>query len=166
MVGPGLFFAFLALAALPARAREATVGLDAQGVDPMVALHNDSGLDVRDELGRPVSARKVAAELKQAQARAASEAAFASPLPQAAAVAALLDMIEALRLALRGGPAGLPPLQIFGLAPAQRSGNEEGQAALLLAAAFATVLAACAVCRQPQTAFCTSRAPASEVLRC
>ena len=108
----------------------------------------------------------LAAELKQAQVKAASEAAFASPLPQAAAVAALLEMIQVLRLALRGGPAGLPPLEIFGLAPSQRSGKDEGEAALLLCAAFGAALASTAALRRPQPALRTCRAPASEVLRC
>lgn len=165
MVGPGLFFALLALGALPARASEATVGLDAKGVDPLVALHNDSGLDIRDALGRPVSAQKVATELKQAQAKAASEAAFASRLPQAAAVAALLEMIQVLRLALRGGPVGLPPISLFALAPARRTGKE-GQPGLIVAVALsAAMLAGAAACR-PEPALQFLRAPATEVLRC
>ena len=162
MVGPGLFFALLALGAFPARA-ETAVGLDAQGVDPMVALHNDSGLDVRDELGRPVSAQKVADGLKQAQAKAASEAAFASRLPQAAAVAALLEMIEALRLFMRGGTAGLPPMRLFALAPSQRSAEKAVPLSLIVLGC--TLLAASAAAAY-QPAVRPSRAPAVVVMRC
>lgn len=81
MVGPGLFFA-LALLVSGARA-EAPVGLDAQGVNPLSAVDNRLGLDVRDELGRPVSGRLVLDQLKAAQAARSAENAFASRLPRA-----------------------------------------------------------------------------------
>ena len=66
------------------RAAERAVGIEAQGVDPMVALRNSQDLDVRDELGRPVSAKLVAAQLKAAQAAASADAAFSSRLPRPA----------------------------------------------------------------------------------
>ena len=139
MVGPGLFLA-LALLALPLRAERA-VGLDAQGVDPLAALNNPSGLDVRDQLGRPVSAQLVASQMKAAQTAAAVEASYASTTPKAAVLAALLEMIEALRLAIRGGAAGQTPLRIFGLAPSFRSLRESVIPRLLVVLLALTVTA-------------------------
>ena len=161
-MGPGLFLALFLSLALPVRAERA-VGLDAQGVDPMAALSNPNHLDVRDELGRPVSAQLVAAELKQAQAKAASEAAFASRLPQASAVAALLEMIEALRLFLRGGDAGLPPQRLFALAPLQRGGDKSA-ASQLIVVGLALLVAAYAAKPKPAAQLCRSRT--TEVMRC
>ena len=89
MVGPGLF---LALAVLAGAARaETAVGLDARGVDPMAAVNNLQGLDVRDALGRPVSAQTVLAELKQASMARVAESAYASALPKARTVLPALE---------------------------------------------------------------------------
>lgn len=120
MVGPGLVLALVLVFCAPLRAERA-VGLDAQGVDPLAALNNPSGLDVRDQLGRPVSAQLVAAQMKAAQVEQSKQAAYSSRLPEAAAVAALLEMIEALRLAIRGGGAGQIPQRLFALVPSIRS---------------------------------------------
>ena len=161
-MGPGLFLAVFLALALPVRAERA-VGLDAQGVDPMSALSNPSGLDVRDALGRPVSARLVASELKQAQAKAASEAAFASRLPKAAAIAAMLEMIETLRLFLKGGSASLPPQRLFALAPTQRSGDKAATLQLIVIG-LALLVAAYAARPKPAPQLCRVRS--TEVLRC
>ncbi len=88
------------LLAQPVRA-ERSVGLDAQGVDPLAALHNDQGLDVRDALGRPVSAQKVSTELSQASAKRATVASYASALPKAKLFAALLEFCLAAEIAFR-----------------------------------------------------------------
>ncbi len=53
-----------------ARAGERAVGLEARGVDPSAALHNLWGLDVRDALGRKVSARRVEDQLAYGSRRA------------------------------------------------------------------------------------------------
>jgi hypothetical protein len=100
---PGITAALLVsglLLAQPVRA-ERSVGLDAQGVDPLAALHNDQGLDVRDALGRPVSGEKVSSELSQASAKRATTAAYASALPKAKLFAALLEFCLAAEMALR-----------------------------------------------------------------
>jgi hypothetical protein len=89
-VGPGLFLALVLLVGGRAHA-ETAVGLDARGVDPMAAVNNGQGLDVRDELGRPVSAKVVLAELKRAEDARAAETSYASRLPKAKAVLASLE---------------------------------------------------------------------------
>jgi hypothetical protein len=89
-VGPGLFFALVLLFGGRARA-ETAVGLDARGVDPMAAVDNGQGLDVRDELGRPVSAKVVLDEFKRAQVARAAETAYTSNLPKANAVLPSLE---------------------------------------------------------------------------
>jgi hypothetical protein len=89
LVGPGLF---LALAVLSGAARaETAVGLDARGVDPMAAVDNRQGLDVRDALGRPVSGQAVLADLKKAAAARVEQNAYASSLPKARTVLPILE---------------------------------------------------------------------------
>lgn len=90
MVGPGLLLALALLAGVRARA-ETAVGLDARGVDPMAAVDNSQGLDVRDALGRPVSAQFVLQDLKRAQVARAAETSYTSALPKAKAVLASLE---------------------------------------------------------------------------
>ena len=90
MVGPGLFLALVLMVGGRARA-ETSVGLDARGVDPMAAVNNGQGLDVRDELGRPVSSKVVLADMKQAQVARAAETAYQSGLPKAKAVLPSLE---------------------------------------------------------------------------
>ena len=58
MVGPGLLLALTLLGLSRARA-ETAVGLDARGVDPIAAVDNPMGLDVRDALGRLAVANHV-----------------------------------------------------------------------------------------------------------
>ena len=89
MVGPGLF---LALALLPFGARaESPVGLEARGVDPMSAVDNRLGLDVRDEMGRPVSGRVVLEELKRASVARTIANSFTSRLPRARLILPALE---------------------------------------------------------------------------
>ena len=90
MVGPGLFLALVILAGGRARA-ETAVGLDARGVDPIAAVNNPLGLDVRDALGRPVTAAAVLEDLKRAQVARAAETSYTSRLPKAKAVLASLE---------------------------------------------------------------------------
>lgn len=90
LVGPGLF---LALAVLAGGARaETAVGLDARGVDPMAAVDNRLGLDVRDALGRPVSGQAVLNELKKASVARVAQTAFGTGLPKAKTILPALDM--------------------------------------------------------------------------
>ena len=70
-VGPGLFLALALLA--PAGRAETAAGLDAQGVDPRVAVENRLGLDVRDALGRPVTREQVLIDLKGAAVTRAAQ---------------------------------------------------------------------------------------------
>jgi hypothetical protein len=101
LVGPGLFLALALLAGGRARA-ETAVGLDARGVDPMAALDNGQGLDVRDELGRPVSAKAVLDQLKKAEVARAAETAYQSPLPKAKTVLPSLEYAAGGLLSLVG----------------------------------------------------------------
>jgi hypothetical protein len=96
LVGPGLLLALVLLVGGRARA-ETSVGLDARGVDPMAAVNNPLGLDIRDALGRSVSGRTVLDELKKAQAARAAETSYASALPKAKLI------LPALELALGAG---------------------------------------------------------------
>jgi hypothetical protein len=82
-------------APLAAAGGEQAVGLEAQGVDPWVALR-PGGLDVRDELGRPVRAGVIEAQLKAVNAEAAVQASFSSRLPKAGAVIRMLELLQAL----------------------------------------------------------------------
>ncbi|MDE2491018.1 MAG: hypothetical protein KGM24_09220 [Elusimicrobia bacterium] len=92
-MGPGLFLAFALLGLTVARARaETPVGLGAQGVDPMAAVDNRQGLDVRDALGRPVTAGAVLRDLKRAEAARTAQNAYASALPQARRILPALDL--------------------------------------------------------------------------
>jgi hypothetical protein len=162
LVGPGLFFALLAALVTPLKA-ETAVGLDAVGVDPLVSLSNPGNLDVRDAQGRPVSATLVAAQVKQARAKAASEAAFASRLPEAAAVAAFLEMLQALRHALRGGPISQPVQDLFALVPTFRTTDKTSPTrALILGLAL---LVAGLVCR-PALLVVPIRSRRCDQLRC
>ena len=92
MVGPGLFLALVLLVGGRARA-ESAVGLDARGVDPIAALNNSQGLDVRDALGRPVTAQAVLADLKKAAVARAAETSYTSHLPKAKSVLASLEAV-------------------------------------------------------------------------
>lgn len=146
---PATLAAAILAAACAAYGAEVPVGLEAQGVDAQAALESPSDLDLRDELGRPVSAALVAKQLKAAAAEAAADSAFSSRLPQAASTLRLLELWEGLKeslkrpgwpLAARGECAllmpnpvpriALPGLVVFGpaLSPASSVSNLEIQA--------------------------------------
>lgn len=160
-MGPGLFLALALLA--PAGRAETAAGLDAQGVDPRVAVENRLGLDVRDEAGRPVTREQVLADLKGATVKRAADNAFTSSLPKARAVLSVLELLAgagaAFRLAadafalpelLPGLPGGGPKISVLWL--------------LILASAAMTV----SFCRRPEArlALSSSRQSSIEVLRC
>lgn len=97
------FLAALTLWTAPALCLgETAVGLDALGVDAETALHNPHRLDLRDQLGRPVSSALVRRQLKEAGAEAAAQSAYASTAPQARAVLRLMALWATLgaRIAL------------------------------------------------------------------
>lgn len=103
--GSGLLIALAALAlsfpaSLRAERMSDAVGLEAQGIDPWQALHNFQGLDVRDELGRPVSAVLIESQLKSRSAAQASESAWSSSLPEARAALLVLEFWSGLFTAL------------------------------------------------------------------
>ncbi len=160
-VGPGLFLA-LALFA-PAGRAETAAGLDAQGVDPLVAVENRWGLDVRDELARPVTREQVLSDLKGATVSRAANNAFTSRLPKARIVLSALELLAeaaaAFRMAatafalpeiLPGLPGGGPKFAVLWL--------------LILASAATTV----SLCCRPETRLALSRSRQSsiEILRC
>lgn len=160
-MGPGLFLALALLA--PAGRAETAAGLDAQGVDPRAAVENAWGLDVRDELGRPVSREQVLADLKGATVKRAAANSFTSSLPKARAVLAaielLTDFADAFRMAatgfalaelLPGLPGGRPKVEVLWL--------------LILASGAMTAV----FCRRPEARLSLSRTRQSsiEVLRC
>lgn len=150
MVRPGLFFgkrngqmtgltrravvlsvlaALVAACALsvPVHAAEQAVGLEAQGVDPWAALHNDQGLDIRDAQGHPVSADLIRKQLAAAHEQSVAQAAAVSRLPKARSVFRLLELLNFL-----GGFWGLPlhaPITQSPLALPLRSRSDKDTAA-------------------------------------
>ncbi|HBT62838.1 MAG TPA: hypothetical protein DEB40_13960 [Elusimicrobia bacterium] len=112
-------------------AAERAVGLDAQGVDPLVALQNAGSLDVRDELGRPVSARLIEAQLKAAQVKIAAQGAFASSLPRAAKALGPMESWEAFKAALRASYPRLPWRELWAL-PLTRLSRQASAPGLVL----------------------------------
>lgn len=110
---PGIFIALCGLlwlsVAPAARADGGAVGYDARGVDPMAAVANPLGLDVRDALGRPVSAAKLLQDLGRAQARQARESSYAEALPGASRLSAPGSLRAFLSSALRRPPGGGAP---------------------------------------------------------
>jgi hypothetical protein len=160
-VGPGLF---LALALLVGAARaERSVGLDAVGVDPLAAVDNSQGLDVRDALGRPVSGQAVLTELKKAAVARAAQVAAISNLPKARVILPMLELASEAhtwltRLADVAAPAAL--------STALPSAKPKIAFALVLVA-LAVVLSATAPRAPRSLQICLlpcQRAP--EVLRC
>ncbi|MEK7390077.1 MAG: hypothetical protein AAB036_10305 [Elusimicrobiota bacterium] len=160
-MGPGLFLALALLC--PAAYAETSVGLSAQGVDPQAALDNRWGLDVRDELGRPVTAQKVLAEMKAvALARAAANA-VASRLPKARVILPALELLAEGAAAFRL----LDTLYSFpDIFPALPGGRPRLAVLWLAALAVAALSASCR--RRPRAALVVSRSRQScpEVLRC
>lgn len=161
MVGPGLFLA-IGLVGASLRA-EVPVGVEAKGVDPMAAVDNTWGLDVRDELGRPVSGAKVLTQLKAASTERAVDVARTSNLPKAQVVVAALELLAKATDAVRGLVAGFALAKVWSSLPSPRP---KFAAAWLVILAVAPLLAA-AFCR-PRTLEvalnpCEDRL---EVLRC
>ena len=103
MAGGGRVSVFVAAVALFAAAMvpspvfaEQAVGLEAQGVDPWAALRNGQNLDVRDELGRPVSAKVIQRQLAAASVQAVEAKAAVSRLPKARVIFRLLEQLSSL----------------------------------------------------------------------
>jgi hypothetical protein len=159
-VGPGLFLALALLA--PAGRAETAAGLDAQGVDPRVAVENRLGLDVRDALGRPVTREQVLIDLKGAAVTRAAQNSYTSSLPKAQAILSALELLAeaaAFRMAatgfalpelLPGLPGGAPKFAVLWL--------------LILASAAMSI----SLCCRPESRLTLSRSRQSsiEVLRC
>ena len=103
-MGPGLFLALALLA--PAGRAETAAGLDAQGVDPRVAVENRLGLDVRDALGRPVTREQVLTDLKGAAVARAAQNSYTSSLPKARAVLSALELLAEAAAAFRMAATG------------------------------------------------------------
>jgi hypothetical protein len=160
-VGPGLFLALALVLARPAAA-EVAVGLDARGVDPMAAVNDRWGLDVRDELGRPVSGEKVLGELKRASAARAAANAFASKLKDAAVLLSGMELLDRAQASLWAFSAALPAA----LATASLPGPRPKLAAVLLAAV--ALMAITSTLARPQPALVALKAGrcCPEVLRC
>lgn len=161
MVGPGLFIG-LALLATGARA-EAPVGLDADGVNPMAAVDNRMGLDVRDALGRPVSGRLVLEQLKSASAARAAANAFSSRLPRARIILPALESAAGSGTWLVQLADALPSALALASLPAPRP-----KVAAVLLLMLGCVLASVASTLGPRSLqtpvfLCTSR---REILRC
>ncbi len=162
MLGPGLFLALVLLVGGRARA-ETAVGLDARGVDPMAAVSNPLGLDVRDELGRPVSAKVVLAEMKKASAVRAAEVSYASTLPKAKIVLPLLEAAASAGLYLVQLAEAAPGPSAWASLPTPRP-----KLSILLLAVLGAVLASAAAAFRPrasQPALSSCRR-SLEVLRC
>ena len=162
MVGPGLFLVLALLGMGQARA-ETAVGLDARGVDPMAAVSNPQGLDVRDALGRPVSAKVVLDELKRAQVVRAAETAYTSALPKAKAVLASLEYSTGGVLSLVRLIEAIPGPSEWASMPAPRP-----KLSVLLFAVLGAVLVQTAAASRPralQPALSSCRR-CLEVLRC
>jgi hypothetical protein len=123
-------FAFWARGA----AAEIAVGIEARGVDLSAALRNSQGLDLRDELGRPVSPKLIADQLKAAQASAAAEAAFSSRLPQARAMARALELWQGILASIAAAIPQLPWHELWALPGPKSSFRAAGACTGLLAA--------------------------------
>ena len=117
-MGPGLF---LALAFLSAGARaESPVGLEARGVDPMSAVDNRLGLDIRDDFGRPVSGRIVLEQLKRASVERTAANSFACRLPQARFILPALELAEGCGTRLSRLAESLPSARAVACLPLPR----------------------------------------------
>ena len=162
MVGPGLFLALVLFAGGHARA-ETAVGLDARGVDPMAAVSNPLGLDVRDALGRPVSAKVVLDQLKRAEVARAAETAYTSALPKAKAVLASLEYSAGGFLSLVRLIEAIPGPSEWAGMPAPRP-----KLSVLLFTVLGAVLAQAAAASRPRASLpaLSSCRRCLEVLRC
>lgn len=160
-VGPGLFLALALLA--PAGRAETAAGLDAQGVDPLVAVENRWGLDVRDELARPVTREKVLSDLKGTTVARAAENTFTSHLPQARVVLSALELLAEAAAAFRMAATGFALPELL---PGLPGGGPKFAVLwlLILASAAMTI----SLCCRPEIRLTLSRSRQSsiEVLRC
>jgi hypothetical protein len=160
-VGPGLFLALALLA--PAGRAETAVGLDAQGIDPRVAVENQWGLDVRDEAGRPVTREQVLSDLKGATVARAAENAFTSRLPRARVVLSALELLAEAAAAIRLAAIGFALPELI---PGLPGGGPKFAVLwmLILASAAMTV----SLCCRAETRLTLSRSRQSsiEILRC
>ncbi|MEK7232640.1 MAG: hypothetical protein AAB268_07345 [Elusimicrobiota bacterium] len=160
-MGPGLFLALALLA--PAGRAETAVGLDAQGVDPRVAVENRWGLDVRDSLARPVTGEKVLADLKGVTVARAAENAFTSSLPKARAVLSALELLAEAAAAFRLASTGFVPPELLPGLPG--GGPKFAVLWLLMSACAATAVSFC--CRgETRLTLSRSRQSSIEILRC
>jgi hypothetical protein len=141
---------------------ETAVGIEAKGVDALVALQNSQKLDLRDELGRPISSKLIAAQLKAAQASASADAAFSSRLPQARIMARALEFWQASLAAIGSNLPQLPWAEHWAL-PGPKSQSKAGAPSLLLLAVF-TLSCACMLCRSTLLPCASIGAPLA--LRC
>ena len=160
-VGPGLLLALALLA--PAGRAENAAGLDAQGVDPRTALNNRWGLDVRDELGRPVSSEKVLAEMKGVAIARAATNAFASRLPKARVLLPAIELLAKAAAAFRMAAAGIPIAEIL---PGLPGGRPKVAVLWLVALMAATLTASCCCRSKTELVLSRSRQSCPEVLRC
>lgn len=160
-VGPGLFLALALLA--PAARAEISAGLDAQGVDPRAAIENTYGLDVRDELGRPVTREQVLADLKGTAVTRAARNSFTSSLPKARAILSALELLAEAGAAFR---LAATAFSLPELLPALPGGGPKISVLWLLVLASGAMTVA--FCRRPETrpALSSSRQSSIEVLRC
>lgn len=154
--------ACLAAATGQAGAEEA-VGLEAQGVDPWAALSNPHRLDVRDELGRPVSARLIERQLKLGQASGAEAASYASRLPKAKIVIRALELLERVKARLCPGLPASPWRRLWALPPGQRSSQKFSSPH---PAAFVLLLLAAALPAKTGSLCRRADLGARQVLRC
>ena len=161
MVGPGLVLA-VALCVTPGRA-EIEVGLQAQGVDPAFALDNRLGLDLRDELGRPVTTRQVLKDLKAATVERTRVSAWASKLREAKTILPYLELLARLAAAFQ---LRLPLTAIAELLPGLPGGRPKSPVPVL--ALLGMAVAAALTCWRRNTDRIASRSRQSrpEVLRC
>jgi len=160
LVGPGLFLALALLA--PSVRAETAAGLDAQGVDPLAAIENKWGLDVRDELGRPVTREKVLTDLKGATVGRAAANAYASSLPRARVVLSALELLAEAAAAFRMASTGFA---LPSLLPGLPGGRPRIEILWLLALACASLTAAFFRRREPALARSRSRQSSIQVLR-
>lgn len=158
------FLAAAAVLAAPlcAARGEQAVGLEAQGVDPWAALR-PGGLDVRDELGRPVRAEIIETQVKAANAEAAARASFSSRLPKAGTIIRLLELLEALKTWLSPFVPFPESRPVWALAPAA-PGPQKSLLLFLLASLTAALSARLPRRRSPAFPGAAGRAP--DVLRC
>ena len=161
MVGPGLVLA-LAVLAIGAQA-ETPAGLDAQGVDPRAAVDNKYGLDVRDELGRPVTREKVLSDLKGAAVAKAADNAYTSSLPKARAILSALELLADAAAAFQLTVARFHLPSALAALPGGRPKLDALLLLLICTAAATTTLCCRAATKVPVS---RSRQSRPEVLRC